>query len=111
MNYIKEEMEQDAQVFYFYGELDSSNSYLYKEKIVSNIERKKANIVIFDFTNTSFVDSAGIGLILGRYNELKSLRKNLRIRGVNMQLDKIFKIAGLYKILNIEYIDSKVKSK
>lgn len=108
MDYIEEKMEEDLQVFYFFGEVDSSNSFLYKEKIVSLIERRKANIVVFDFTHTTFVDSAGIGLILGRYNELRTMGKNLRLRGINLQLNKIFKIAGLFQILNIECDERKV---
>ena len=35
--------------------------------------------------------------------------KNLRVRGINMQLDKIFKVSGLYQILDIDYMESKVK--
>ena len=109
MNYIEEKIDNLNQVFYFYGEVDSSNAFLYKNKIVDLIERRKMNVVVFDFSNTVFVDSAGIGLILGRYNELKRLGKNLRLRGINFQLDKIFKIAGLYQILNIEHMESRVK--
>ena len=111
MNYIEEKIENDNQVFYFYGELDSSNCYLYKEKIIASIERKKHHLIIFDFSNTIFVDSAGIGLILGRFNELKNQKKNLRLRGVNKQLDKIFKIAGLYRVMLIDCIESEVSSR
>lgn len=111
MNYLKEENENGNQIFYFYGELDSSNCFIYKEKISSCIERKKSNLIIFDFTYTTFVDSAGIGLILGRFNEIKTMNRNLRLRGVNIYVNKIFKIAGLYQILNIECIESKVKNR
>lgn len=109
MNFIEEKSENYHQVFYFYGEIDSSNSMKYKKEIISLIDNKKSNIIVFDFSNTTFIDSAGIGLILGRYNELRSIGKNLRIRGINTQIDKIFKISGLYQILNIDIDERRVK--
>lgn len=108
MNIIEEKIENNSQVFVFYGEIDSSNSLSYKEQIYPKILNKRYSLIIFDFSNTSFIDSAGIGLILGRYNEIKMMGKNLRIRGINLQIDKIFKISGLYQILNIECLESKV---
>ena len=108
MNIIEEKIENNSQVFVFYGEIDSSNSLSYKEQIHTKILNNRYSLIIFDFSNTSFIDSAGIGLILGRYNEIKMMGKNLRIRGINLQIDKIFKISGLYQILNIECLESKV---
>ena len=81
----------------------------YKEQLCAKINNSRFKTVVFDFSNTLFIDSAGIGLILGRYNEIKMQGKNLRVRGINMQLDKIFKVSGLYQILDIDYMESKVK--
>lgn len=106
---IEEKNENYSQVFYFCGEIDSSNALNYKEQLCAKINNSRFKTVIFDFSNTLFIDSAGIGLILGRYNEIKMQGKNLRVRGINMQLDKIFKVSGLYQILDIDYMESKVK--
>ena len=53
-----------------------------------------------DFSSVSFIDSSGVGLILGRYNQLKKYNGNLYMSGVSKQAEKIFNIAGIWTIMN-----------
>ena len=57
--------------------------------------------VIFDFSNVSFMDSAGIGMLLGRYKVIRMLGGNLAICHVNNQIKKVFEISGILKIIPI----------
>ena len=57
--------------------------------------------VIFDFSNISFMDSAGIGMVLGRYKLIKMLDGNLEIINVNRSMKKIFDMSGVSRIINI----------
>ena len=66
-------------------------------EIETHIPRK----VIFDFNNVSFMDSAGIGLILGRYKNVSVLGGKLEIINANNQLYKILKMAGLSRLIEI----------
>ena len=49
----------------FYGDIDDSVCPIYKKEISDLIESNRNKDVIFDFKEVTFIDSAGIGLILG----------------------------------------------
>ena len=83
----------------FSGDIDDSVCPKYKEEISNLIELNKNKDMIFDFKNVTFIDSSGIGLILGRYNQLKRHRKKLYLKETNPQIQKIFKISGIYTII------------
>ena len=57
--------------------------------------------VVFDFSNISFMDSAGIGMVLGRYKLAKMLNGDLEIINVNKSMKKIFDMSGVSRIINI----------
>ena len=57
--------------------------------------------VIFDFENVKFMDSAGIGLIIGRYKQIKSIGGKMELINVNEKIKKIFEMSGILKIINI----------
>lgn len=56
----------------------------------------------FDFQNTTFMDSSGIGLIMGRYRAL-GMRKN-SVRGINVKnsIQRILRLSGLHKYISWE---------
>ena len=83
----------------FYGDIDDSVCPKYKQEISDLIENNKNKNVVFDFNEVTFIDSSGIGLILGRYNQLKSHRKKLYVINTNNQIKKLFKISGIYTII------------
>ena len=67
--------------------------------------------VIFDFSNVSFMDSAGIGLIIGRYKLINMIGGELKIANVNTQIQKIFEMSGIIKIIpEIQYSTKEKKS-
>jgi len=71
------------------------------DKIDNEITRFLPRKVIFDFSNVSFMDSAGIGMLLGRYKVIRMLGGNLAICHVNNQIKKVFEISGILKIIPI----------
>ena len=84
----------------FYGDIDDTVCPKYRKEIGDLIEFNKNNDMIFDFKEVTFIDSSGIGLILGRYNQLKSHRKKLYVCQTNSQIQKLFKISGIYTIIS-----------
>ena len=83
----------------FHGDIDDSVCPKYKDEISDLIELNKNKDVVFDFKDVTFIDSSGIGLILGRYNQLKKYRKKLYVIETNNQIKKLFKISGIYTII------------
>ncbi|MBQ7740635.1 MAG: anti-sigma factor antagonist [Eubacterium sp.] len=85
-------------IAYLNGEIDHHNSKEIREKIDTVITMNKPTHLILDFKNVSFMDSSGIGLIMGRYRLLQSYKSTLEVRGVNKQTKKIFELSGIGSI-------------
>lgn len=67
----------------------------------NEITRYMPRKVIFDFGNVSFMDSAGIGMIIGRYKMMKMLGGSLEMTNVSKSVKKIFEMSGITKIIPI----------
>ena len=65
--------------------------------------------VIFDFNRVVFMDSAGIGLVIGRYKTASSLGGKLEMINVGENLKRVFEMSGILKIIPI--IESNEKEK
>ena len=57
--------------------------------------------VLMDFENVSFMDSAGIGMILGRYKTAKLVGDTLNLSNVNPTIKKVLEMSGVLKIIPI----------
>ena len=82
----------------FYGEINSFNAPIYRKELSHLIENSQKDIV-FDFKNTTFIDSSGIGLVLGRYNQLKSHHRMLLLCGLSTTCFRLFELTGLFLIM------------
>lgn len=85
-------------VVYFYGEIDCVNAPYYRQRLVELLEETKEDVV-FNFENTSLIDSSGIGLVLGRYNQLKFDHRTLILTGLNQVAYRLFELTGLFQIM------------
>ena len=100
-NKMEYEIKNDMTVVYFFGEIDSHNVVSYRNKL-NMILALNDNDVLFDFQQTSFIDSAGIGLVLGRYQQLVKEERNLSVCHLSTTAYKVFELSGLFEI--IDYI-------
>lgn len=81
------------------GEIDHHTCNEIRLQIDYEIEKNKVNHLIFDFSNIRFMDSSGIGVIIGRFRNLQSHGGKVGIVKVNPLVDRIFELSGLYKII------------
>jgi len=100
MKNIEFKKEDNNLVIYLYGDVDNKACSEYKEEIVNIINRYVSLNVELDLSNVTFIDSSGIGMILGRYNQLNNQNRSLTIRGVSKSIDKLFTLTGIWKIIN-----------
>ena len=80
-------------VFEIEEEIDECSVQNLKRRMDNEIQRYMPKEVIFDFSNVSFMDSAGIGLIIGRYKLIDMIGGELRVANVNLQIQKIFEMS------------------
>lgn len=81
------------------GEIDHHTSVEIREKVDREYRRKRARNIIFDFSNIQFMDSSGIGVLMGRYRNVMILGGNVALYGVGDQVDRVLSISGIYKII------------
>lgn len=80
-------------------DLDHHVASQIRKNVDGKIKTSNAVNVIFDFSNVDFMDSSGIGVIMGRYKMTKILGGKVVIIGVNKQIQRIIEMAGIDKLI------------
>jgi stage II sporulation protein AA (anti-sigma F factor antagonist) len=81
------------------GEIDHHSSVELRREIDRNLTRSKAKNLIFDFSAVEFMDSSGIGIMIGRYRELTQRGGKVFAININGSIGRIFGISGLSRII------------
>ncbi len=82
-----------------YGELDHHSAPKVRDTLDIALQRFADADLVLDLKNLSFMDSSGLGVVLGRYKLLKSRGHGLYVKNVGGQIDKVFNVSGLYRII------------
>lgn len=72
---------------------------IYRDKINLSISTKKPHLLLFDLKDLTFLDSAGIGLIIGRYNDMKKVGGIVGLVGLNTYSRRLVTLTGLSTII------------
>ena len=78
-------------------EIDHHNAEILSKRVDNYIYGEKVNHVVFDFVDTEFMDSSGIGIIAGRYKKLQCLGGNVYILNAGKQVNRILTLSGIQK--------------
>ncbi|HEX3030506.1 MAG TPA: anti-sigma F factor antagonist [Clostridia bacterium] len=81
------------------GELDHHTAEYVRCKIDSELIKATSKNVIFDFQKVGFMDSSGIGVLMGRYKYILQLNGKASIINLNPQIKRIFEMSGLLKFI------------
>lgn len=81
------------------GELDEHTSLYTRTTLDKMLSASKYTKVIFDLSQLSFMDSTGIGVLIGRYKKMKNNSVPIYITNPSSHIEKIFQISGLYEIM------------
>ena len=84
------------------GEIDHHTALPCRLNIDEKIENCRPKTVVLDFSDVSFMDSSGIGLVMGRYKILSELGGNLEIIGLSDNSYRVMRLAGLDRIAVIK---------
>lgn len=83
-------------------EVDHHSSRQLKQETEALMSHYPVRGLVFDFQDTVFMDSSGIGVILGRCRNLRFAGGRTRAIHLNRQIQKIFQISGLHKVIDVE---------
>ena len=84
------------------GEIDHHNSKQIREAIDAELERGGYKLLTFDLESVSFMDSSGIGMMIGRCKNMDFTGGEVRAEHMNGRIRKIFLLSGLHKMVKIE---------
>ena len=82
-------------------EIDHHFAEEIRRKADYEITRYMPRKVVFDFNKVTFMDSAGIGMLIGRYKLTKMLGSSIEMINVNPNVKKVFEMSGVLKIVPI----------
>ena len=82
-------------------EIDHCMAEKIRNKADFEIQKNMPQKIVMDFDNVSFMDSAGIGMILGRYKTAKLVGSTLNLSNVKPAIKKVLEMSGVLKIIPI----------
>ncbi|MDD4296616.1 MAG: anti-sigma factor antagonist [Ruminiclostridium sp.] len=98
---INTKQEKNVLTVFLKGELDHHTASKVRDTIDMEILKTSVKLLIIDMGEVSFMDSSGIGLIVGRYHRIKRLGGNMQIINPSASLLRILRMSGVEKIIKI----------
>ena len=84
------------------AEVDHCQTNARREEIDRILQTEDVKILEFNFAKTEFMDSSGIGLLMGRYKLMRALGGSVRIVHAGERIQKVLMLSGIHKIIQIE---------
>ncbi len=96
---IHYEIQKNCLIIYINQDLDHHAVTILRERSDKLIDAGDVRHIIFDFQDVDFMDSSGIGLIMGRYKRVMFRGGKAAVSNIGQGVDRIFQMSGLYKII------------
>jgi len=103
----KYSISEDVLKVSLYGEIDHHSASALRKEIDERISEIKPKTLILDLKSIGFMDSSGLGLILGRYNKMKEIGGSLKVHNPGSGAARVLKLAAADKIIPIEWTEEK----
>lgn len=84
------------------GEIDHHNAQNIREEIDMAIHFNNPSELMLDFSDVSFMDSSGIGLVIGRYRIMHELEGKVLVANPSMQIRKVLRLSGIDRLAQID---------
>lgn len=92
-------VKKDVLIIYLSGELDEYSCAEARRKIDCILDRQNYRCVVMNLSKLSFMDSTGVGMLIGRYKKAQRQNKNIYIQDPCLHVEKILRMSGIYKIM------------
>ena len=99
---VKSQLRKGTLILKMPKEVDHHVAGQIREETDLPLETYHIHKLVFDFEQTRFMDSSGIGMILGRCRKLHFLEGEVEAVHVSSQVNKIFVVSGLHNMVTIE---------
>lgn len=96
------ELRQNEIKVYLEGEIDHHSASIIRISIDDAILNKRPQLLVLDFGKVTFMDSSGIGLVMGRYKLMKSIGGRITAENLSASAYRVMKLAGLERLGEIK---------
>ena len=93
------EKKRDALTVRLTGELDHNAADGLRGELDGLIDETGARRLVLDLSGLEFMDSSGVGLIIGRYKRLSRRGGSVAVAGPDARIDKLFRMCGVYQVV------------
>ena len=84
------------------GEIDHCAAEGLRQELERLLEDRSISVLTLDFSQVSFMDSSGVGMIIGRYKTMAARGGRVTACGLMPPVDRLFRLAGLHRIIAVE---------
>ncbi|HEY8423605.1 MAG TPA: STAS domain-containing protein, partial [Clostridia bacterium] len=96
---IESKLYNNTLFIAIYGELDEYTAVYTRNELDRIISENEMKRVVVDLSELSFMDSTGVGILIGRFKKLRAKNIPIFIANPSKTVDKIFSMTGLYEIM------------
>ncbi|MEC5422340.1 anti-sigma F factor antagonist [Virgibacillus sp. C22-A2] len=96
------DIKEDVLIVRLSGELDHHEAEVLRNKWKDMIYKNAVKHVILNLESVTFMDSSGLGVVLGRYKEVLQLGGEMVVCSISPPVKRLFEMSGLFKIIRLE---------
>lgn len=93
------EMGENEVVAFLSGEIDHHNAKSLRESVDRAVETAYPEELILDFGGVTFMDSSGVGFVMGRWKLMRDFKGVVRLVNMPPFIRKVMRMAGIEKLL------------
>jgi stage II sporulation protein AA (anti-sigma F factor antagonist) len=98
---ITTEIKQRTLIVRVEGELDMHVATMFRTTVEEALEKSGVKNLILNLADVTFIDSSGLGVILGRYKRISQQGGKMSAVQLQPQVEKIFELSGLLRIMKL----------
>jgi len=93
-------LDKTTLTIYLSGEFDECSSSIARRRVDEIIDKSaQAETAVFNLSKVGFMDSTGIGFLIGRYKKLRRYGMGMAIEGASSSAEKILSMSGVYSLI------------
>jgi stage II sporulation protein AA (anti-sigma F factor antagonist) len=96
------EVKHDVLLIRVSGELDHHTADQLREQATKALENEEVRHIVLNLEHLTFMDSSGLGVVLGRYKQIKQLHGEMVVCAISPPIKRLFDMSGLFKIIRLE---------
>lgn len=94
------DIDENSVTAYISGDIDHHSAADLRSKIDEAVERAYPEVLVLDFGGVTFMDSSGIGLVMGRWKLMRDISGRVVIENAPKTIKKVMKMSGIEKLIS-----------